>query len=151
VFRGRRVVVVAGVVLLVLGVGALVWSYFLAHGAHALAQGWWEGTLQALGVGFVVGGLVDVIAVTGLNRIVSAEDQRRQRLNDRGRSLMELHGDDKPGTEYQKNVNAFLWDNRLRLADLDPDVSRALLTPEARHTLSTRWKDVLRLPMDDWG
>jgi hypothetical protein len=50
VFRGRNTFIAAGVALIVLGIGALIGSYTLAHGAHALAQEWWEGTLQALGV-----------------------------------------------------------------------------------------------------
>jgi hypothetical protein len=55
--------------LIALGIGGLVWS-------HALAPGWWQGTLQALGVGLIVGGLVDVLAVTGLDRYVKAEELR---------------------------------------------------------------------------
>jgi hypothetical protein len=79
VFRGRRVAAAVGFVLIALGIGGLVWSYLLAHGAHPLAQGWWEGTLQALGVGFVVGGLVDVLAITGLDGMIRAQERRRQK------------------------------------------------------------------------
>jgi hypothetical protein len=41
-------------------------------------MGWWQGTLQALGVGLVVGGLVDVLAISKLNRVIqSASDKDR--------------------------------------------------------------------------
>jgi hypothetical protein len=89
VFRGRNTFIAAGVALIVLGIGALIGSYTLAHGAHALAQEWWEGTLQALGVGFAVGGAVDVLAIYGLNQIASADDLRRKQLNDRARSVLQ--------------------------------------------------------------
>jgi hypothetical protein len=43
-----------------------------------VAMGWWQGTLQALGVGLVVGGLVDVLAISKLNRVIqSASDKDR--------------------------------------------------------------------------
>jgi hypothetical protein len=43
-----------------------------------VAMGWWQGTLQALGVRLVVGGLVDVLAISKLNRVIqSASDKDR--------------------------------------------------------------------------
>jgi hypothetical protein len=52
------------------------------HLSDAVAHpgSWWQGTLDAFGVGFVVGGLIDVIAVSGLNQILIL-DQRRKELN----------------------------------------------------------------------
>jgi hypothetical protein len=41
--------------------------------------GWWQGTLDAFGVGFVVGGIVDVVAISKLNQVL-AERQRRYEL-----------------------------------------------------------------------
>jgi hypothetical protein len=99
-------------------------------------------------VGLAVAGLVDVLALYGLSRIVGAEDRRRQRLNDRGRSLIELGGDYDHDPEYRNKVNAFLWDNRLHLEDLDRDVSNALLTDTASRALRVRWVDHLRLPIE---
>jgi hypothetical protein len=80
----RRAVWVAGFILIALGVVGLVWS-------HALVPGWWQGTLQALGVGFLVGGVIDVLAISGLNRIIGAEDQRRQTLNQRAIAILQSH------------------------------------------------------------
>ena len=37
-------------------------------------QGWWEGTFQALGVGSIVGGLVDVLAISALNQVQQRQD-----------------------------------------------------------------------------
>jgi len=122
----RRVVVAVGVVLFVLGVGALVWSYLLAHGAHALAQGWWEGTLQAMGVGFVVGGLVDVLAVTGLNRIVSADDRRRQQLNERARLVVQAEYRDED--TRREALDAFLEEHQAEIEDLAPDARKAIVS-----------------------
>jgi hypothetical protein len=122
VFTGRRAVIAAGVVLIALGIGALIGSYALAHGAHALAEGWWEGTLQALGVGFVVGGLVDVLAIYGLNRIVSADDLRRKQLNDRARAIFQA----AYKNEESRNaaIDAFISENLGHTAELDPDIDR---------------------------
>lgn len=123
-FTGRRAVIAAGIVLIALGIGALVGSYVLAQGAHALAEGWWEGTLQALGVGFVVGGLVDVLAVYGLNRIVSADDLRRKQLNDRARSIFQA--DYKNEESRNEAIDAFISANIGHTSELDPDVGRNL-------------------------
>jgi hypothetical protein len=45
-----------------------------------VGSGWWQGTLQAFGVGFVVGGVIDVLAIFALNQVVTGEE--KQRLHD---------------------------------------------------------------------
>ena len=64
-------VVMAGLALIVLGIVGLILS-------AKIASDWWQGTLQALGVGFIVGGVVDVLAISRLNQIIqSASDKQR--------------------------------------------------------------------------
>jgi hypothetical protein len=64
-------VTMAGLGLIVVGIVSLGLS-------DEVAMGWWQGTLQALGVGLVVGGLVDVLAISKLNRVIqSASDKNR--------------------------------------------------------------------------
>lgn len=74
----RRLVWVAGLILVMLGIVSLYLS-------DAVAQGWWQGTSQALGVGFIVAGVVDVLAISGLQGIVQSEDRR---INNQARWLL---------------------------------------------------------------
>ena len=64
-----RLVWVAGFALIVVGVVCLYLS-------GAVVTGWWQGTLDAFGVGFIVGGLIDVLALSGLNRAIAGEQKR---------------------------------------------------------------------------
>lgn len=41
-----------------------------------VVTGWWQGTLDAFGVGFIVGGMVDVLAITALNQALTGEQRR---------------------------------------------------------------------------
>lgn len=43
-----------------------------------VANHWWQGTSQALGVGFIVGGLVDVLAISGHNQVMQTEEEKRR-------------------------------------------------------------------------
>jgi hypothetical protein len=72
----RNLILSAGVILIAAGIALLVWSHVLAD---STADAWWIGTLQALGVGFLVGGLVDVLAISGLERVTKAEDRKQER------------------------------------------------------------------------
>jgi hypothetical protein len=65
----QRPVWAAGSALIVVGVLCLCLS-------GAVVGGWWQGTLDAFGVGFVVGGIVDVVAISKLNQVL-AERHRR--------------------------------------------------------------------------
>ena len=67
--RGQAPVFLAGCALIVVGIVCLYLS-------DAVVSGWWQGTLDAFGVGFIVGGVVDVLAISGLNQAIKAEDQR---------------------------------------------------------------------------
>jgi hypothetical protein len=67
----RRLILLAGAALIAAGIGALFWSHALASGSQAAVSAWWQGTLQALGVGFIVGGLVDVLAISIMNQMLS--------------------------------------------------------------------------------
>lgn len=76
----RPAVRVAGLALIILGIVGLYLSY-------AVAQGWWQGTSQALGVGFFVGGVVDVLAISSLDRIIQNDELKRKRINDRADAM----------------------------------------------------------------
>lgn len=102
--RPRFVPLFLGGVLIVLGLISLSLSY-------AVARGWWQGTSQALGVGFVIGGVVDVLAITGVDRISRADDRRAQQFNDSLRHLLAVpdKGDDEEARrERAKAIAEFL-------------------------------------------
>ena len=61
----------AGFALMVVGVLCLCLSAVVAP-----TGSWWQGTLDAFGVGFIVGGVIDVLAISGLNRAAVAEQKR---------------------------------------------------------------------------
>jgi hypothetical protein len=54
----------------VLIAGGILW--LCLSGVVMRTGSWWQGTLQALGVGFVVGGIVDVLAISGMNQYSTA-------------------------------------------------------------------------------
>lgn len=56
-------------------------------GAVARTGSWWQGTWQALGVGFVVGGIVDVLAISAMNQYAGAISQRR--LNEEAKAIVD--------------------------------------------------------------
>jgi hypothetical protein len=61
---GQWIVFVSGFGLVAVGVLCLCLSALVAP-----TGSWWLGTLDAFGVGFVVGGVVDVLAIWGLNQV----------------------------------------------------------------------------------
>jgi hypothetical protein len=73
VFFSQPLIVLAGIALILAGILCLGLS-------GAVVQGWWQGTLDAFGVGFIVAGLVDVLAISGLSQVIAAQ-QRRWELN----------------------------------------------------------------------
>lgn len=73
---GQRLVFLAGIAVIAVGILCLFLSAEVAA-----AGSWWQSTLDAFGVGFVVGGVIDVLAIFGLNQFIGTEDQRRQRNN----------------------------------------------------------------------
>jgi len=66
----NRLIWIAGIALIALGIVCLYLS-------DAVVTGWWQGTLEAFGVGFIVGGLIDVLALSGLTRILNTEERQR--------------------------------------------------------------------------
>lgn len=60
----------------------------LPYLSDKVVTGWWQGTLDAFGVGFIVAGVVDVLAIFGLNSVVAGEQKRRD-YDRRARSILE--------------------------------------------------------------
>jgi phosphotransferase system glucose/maltose/N-acetylglucosamine-specific IIC component len=83
VFTSQRAVLLAGFAVIAAGIVCLYLS-----GAVARTGSWWQGTLDAFGVGFVVGGLIDVLAITGLNQVLT-RDQRRQEANIQAQEILD--------------------------------------------------------------
>jgi hypothetical protein len=117
--RIARLVVQAGFFLIGLGIGALVWSYVLDSGPNASAHAWWVGTLQALGVGFVVGGIVDVLAVSGIQGATQAAEERRKEANKRARDILQSKQGEREKQEGLALLRESIW-------LLDEDVRQAL-------------------------
>jgi hypothetical protein len=65
------VVFLAGFALIAVGIICLCLS-------DEQVTGWWQRTLDAFGVGFITGGLVDVLAISMLNQFVTVEQGRRE-------------------------------------------------------------------------
>lgn len=100
-FRIRGLVRVAGIALIVVGFLCLCLS-------GVVLSGWWQGTLEAFGVGFVVGGLVDVLAISGLNRFAGPEDPRpegswQQELNRKAESILQPQAEAARDLLYQND------------------------------------------------
>jgi hypothetical protein len=122
---GRRLndpIWAAGLVLIMAGIGSLIWSYTLAAGPQAADSAWWQGTLQALGVGLIVGGLVDVLAVFALNRTVA----QGERINDSFSKMLESAGQYPDQTAYEAALDAFVQEHWPDVEYLDPEVRSAL-------------------------
>ena len=69
---GQQLVYLTGFALIVAGVVCLCLS-------DAVVTGWRANTLDAFGVGFVAGDLIDVLALSGLTKIIAAEQRRLER------------------------------------------------------------------------
>jgi hypothetical protein len=67
----RTLTWLAGLTLIAVGVLSLSLS-----GLVMRTGSWWQGTLQAIGVGFVVGGIVDVLAISTLSQSSNALQRR---------------------------------------------------------------------------
>lgn len=69
--RSTKLTWLAGLALIAIGILCLSLS-----GAVARTGTWWQGTWQALGVGFLVGGIVDVLAISLMSQYSSAWQRR---------------------------------------------------------------------------
>ncbi len=68
-----KAITAAGFALIIIGAGFLYLS-----DAVVGTGSWWQATLDAFGVGFIVGGLVDVLAISGLNQVLTLDRTRRE-------------------------------------------------------------------------
>lgn len=82
--RSSSTFALAGCAVIVAGVLFLCLSALVAR-----TGSWWQGTFDAFGVGFVVGGVIDVLAIFGLNEFASREAQRREMANQRALEILE--------------------------------------------------------------
>ena len=89
----RRWIFLAGLGLILVGIVCLVLS-------DKVVQGWSQATLDAFGVGFIIGGVVDVLAISSLNSLMTDEqalEERNERLAEKMREYnveaQELLGD----------------------------------------------------------
>jgi hypothetical protein len=130
----------AGLALIAVGILCLSLSGTVAQPAQsagtsvAESQSWWQGTLDAFGVGFVVGGIVDVLALSAMGRY-STGWQRH--WNDEALELVKRARTARPGSLD----SMLLGKSARRLLEAagemyDPRVSRAdRLLPELRSEL----------------
>jgi hypothetical protein len=75
---GTAIILLAGVVLLTVGALCLYLS-----GAAARSGSWLQATLDAFGVGFIVGGVVDVTAMSLLNYLLTVASARESESRNR--------------------------------------------------------------------
>jgi hypothetical protein len=94
--RGQGLVLLAGFALIMVGILCLCLSALVAD-----AGSWWQGTLDAFGVGFIVGGVIDVLAIFGLNVAIKAEDEEREKFNSMARDVLELPVEDAQARRMQ--------------------------------------------------
>jgi hypothetical protein len=85
--------------------GSAVFSLYLSY-AVARTSSWSQGTLEAFGVGFVVGGVVDLLAISGLNSVVTGEQKLRQN-NLVAQLILESPGDPRGSRDGQAASGAF--------------------------------------------
>jgi hypothetical protein len=93
ILGSRYLVLLAGFALIAVGAVCLYLS-----DAVAAPQSWGQGTLDAFGVGLVVGGVVDVLAISALNQRAAAEDRMRREYNRRAEEIIRTwsRGDPRP-------------------------------------------------------
>jgi hypothetical protein len=124
-----RVVLIAGLLLILAGGACLYMS-------DADARGWGQSTLQAFGVGLVMAGVVDVIAISGLNQAIAA-GRTRQEANQEAESMLKridaLYNPDHPPssdeswTEDRRKMIADIRDLLARRGDqMDPPLRSSL-------------------------
>lgn len=89
---------------------------------------WWQGTFDAFGVGFVVGGVIDVLAIFGLNEFASREVQRKEIANERAREILESKDTRIRGARGSSVDRVFAAEYLLKHSsgDLDPKLRARL-------------------------
>jgi hypothetical protein len=94
---GWRLIYRTALPLAVAGVVCLYLSY-RAHGGS-----WWQSTLDAFGVGFVVGSIVDVVAISILTQRLEDLNDKRHAYDRRAETLLSTPS--KPAAR----AKSFLW------------------------------------------
>ena len=84
------------------GLGLIVLGVFGLYLSDEVAHGWWQGTFQALGVGLLIGGLVDVLVISYLDLMTRTEAQRRNEL--KARVISALTSDHMGRQEWATHV-----------------------------------------------
>jgi hypothetical protein len=130
-FMSQRLLFLAGFAVIAAGIVCLYLSDKVAR-----TGSWWQGTLDAFGVGFVVGGLIDVLAISGLNRVVIL-DQRRQENNRRANEILDsdMSAREKAGAATEllrRSENLLSLESRARLQMAIMDVTLKNLEEQLR-------------------
>jgi hypothetical protein len=99
----RRLIWLAAFGLIAAGIVCLYLSDKVAP-----AGTWWQGTLDAFGVGFVVGGIVDVLAISLLNQVL-ARDQKRKENNVKAQEILDA---DIDPVQKGQLASKFVYQNR---------------------------------------
>ena len=125
----------AGFALIAVGILCLSLS-----GTVARTGTWWQGTWQALGVGFVVGGIVDVLAISAMSQFSSASQRR---WNDEASAIVFRARTAKYGSRDSKMLPAEAeWLVRVHGDVLDPGLRGELrLLAESLPPNATRRAD----------
>ena len=118
-FAGQRLVFLAGFVV----IAARVVCLYLSD-AVARPGSWWQGTLDPFGVGFIVGGLIDVLAISALNQAIAAEERRQQEFRQEANQQAEVILQHMKGAEQRAQAATAL----LNLAgdQIDPRLRQQL-------------------------
>ncbi len=88
VLTSRRLVLLAGVSLVTVGIVCLSLS-----DAVARSGSWWQETLDAFGVGFVIAGVVDVVTVSLLNQILSGSSRESKTIDRAAQAVLDTYTD----------------------------------------------------------
>ena len=96
---GRIAVWAIGLILIITGIASLYLSY-------SDAAGWWQGTLQAMGVGLFIAGLVDVITISSLESIVRNAEEQQRRAEEEAMKRLKLAREQKDTNFAMRIINA---------------------------------------------
>jgi hypothetical protein len=126
-----------GLTLVVTGVMCLCLS-----GAVARDGSWWQATLDAFGVGFVVGGIVDVAVISLLNQFLGEGAVKQQEYqNRRAENLLGMYGrvraDSEGAFHSYSEIQNFLRDYGGRI---DPLLRSRLRALRDRLERSPEWR-----------
>lgn len=114
----------AGIAVIMAGILCLCLSALVAR-----TGSWWQGTLDAFGVGFVVGGVIDVLAIFGLNQFSTRETERRKKANQQALEILKRRMTDRSPRSSREllleQANDAEW-LLYNLNDVDPELRNKL-------------------------